>query len=140
MPKGVMIVQSRPVSADREEEYNAWYSSVHISRDPRHPRLHRRPPLQGARPGWPGLRRGLRHRGAALRHAPPSSSSRGGVGGIGPKVAAGVARPCAMRRSRTGSAVVSMTGVRCLGGGVLADFRRLTRLVFIKHHGDRLYT
>lgn len=30
MPKGVMIVQSRPVSAGREDEYNEWYSSVHI--------------------------------------------------------------------------------------------------------------
>ena len=30
MPKGVMIVQSRPVSADREDEYNEWYSGVHI--------------------------------------------------------------------------------------------------------------
>jgi hypothetical protein len=30
MPKGVMIVQSRPASADREDEYNQWYSRVHI--------------------------------------------------------------------------------------------------------------
>jgi hypothetical protein len=30
MPKAVMIVQSRPVSADREDEYNQWYSRVHI--------------------------------------------------------------------------------------------------------------
>jgi hypothetical protein len=30
MPKGIMVVQSRPVSADREDEYNEWYSSVHI--------------------------------------------------------------------------------------------------------------
>ena len=30
MPKGIMVVQSRPVSADREDEYNAWYASVHI--------------------------------------------------------------------------------------------------------------
>jgi hypothetical protein len=31
MPKGVMIVQSRPVSADREDEYNQWYDDVHIA-------------------------------------------------------------------------------------------------------------
>jgi hypothetical protein len=30
MPKGIMVVQSRPVSADREHEYNEWYTSVHI--------------------------------------------------------------------------------------------------------------
>ncbi|MCW2929587.1 MAG: hypothetical protein JWM19_549 [Actinomycetia bacterium] len=30
MPKGIMVVQSRPVSADRGDEYNEWYSSMHI--------------------------------------------------------------------------------------------------------------
>lgn len=30
MPKGIMIVQSRPSSPDREDEYNEWYSNRHI--------------------------------------------------------------------------------------------------------------
>ena len=30
MPKGIMVVQSRPVSAEREGEYNDWYDNTHI--------------------------------------------------------------------------------------------------------------
>ena len=30
MPKGIMVVQSRPVSAEREAEYNDWYDNTHI--------------------------------------------------------------------------------------------------------------
>jgi hypothetical protein len=30
MPKGVMFVPSQPASADREAEYNEWYSNTHI--------------------------------------------------------------------------------------------------------------
>lgn len=30
MPKGILFVQSNPASPDREDEYNAWYSGVHI--------------------------------------------------------------------------------------------------------------
>jgi hypothetical protein len=30
MPKGIMFVQSKPSSPDREDEYNEWYSKVHI--------------------------------------------------------------------------------------------------------------
>ena len=30
MPKGVMVVQSRPVSAEREDEYNKWYDEAHM--------------------------------------------------------------------------------------------------------------
>jgi hypothetical protein len=30
MPKAIMVVQSGPVSAEREEEYNDWYSGTHI--------------------------------------------------------------------------------------------------------------
>jgi hypothetical protein len=28
--KGIMVVQTGPVSAEREEEYNDWYSNTHI--------------------------------------------------------------------------------------------------------------
>lgn len=31
MPRGVLVVRSRPVSPEREDEYNAWYSGVHVT-------------------------------------------------------------------------------------------------------------
>ena len=30
MPKAIMLVQSKPSSPDREDEYNDWYSNTHI--------------------------------------------------------------------------------------------------------------
>ncbi|CAI7975993.1 MULTISPECIES: DUF4286 family protein [Parafrankia] len=30
MPKGILVVQTRPVSAEREDEYNKWYSEEHV--------------------------------------------------------------------------------------------------------------
>ena len=30
MAKGIMLVESRPSSPDREQEYNTWYDHVHI--------------------------------------------------------------------------------------------------------------
>jgi hypothetical protein len=30
MPKGIMFVQTKPSSSDREDEYNEWYSTVHL--------------------------------------------------------------------------------------------------------------
>jgi hypothetical protein len=30
MPKGIMFVQSRPSTPEREDEYNNWYSNEHI--------------------------------------------------------------------------------------------------------------
>lgn len=30
MPKGILYVESRPVSADREDEYNKWYDETHL--------------------------------------------------------------------------------------------------------------
>ena len=30
MPKGLLLVFSQPVSADREAEYNNWYDNVHL--------------------------------------------------------------------------------------------------------------
>lgn len=30
MAKGIMVVQTGPVSAEREDEYNDWYSGTHI--------------------------------------------------------------------------------------------------------------
>ena len=30
MPRGILVVRSRPVSPDREDEYNAWYRGVHV--------------------------------------------------------------------------------------------------------------
>jgi len=30
MPKGVLVVRSRPSSPDREAEYNDWYDNVHL--------------------------------------------------------------------------------------------------------------
>jgi hypothetical protein len=30
VPKGILFVQSNPASPEREDEYNAWYSGVHI--------------------------------------------------------------------------------------------------------------
>ena len=30
MAKGIMYVESRPSSPDREQEYNAWYDEIHI--------------------------------------------------------------------------------------------------------------
>ncbi|HZU47311.1 MAG TPA: hypothetical protein VFA16_08695 [Mycobacterium sp.] len=31
MPKGVLYVESRPSSPDRDAEYNTWYDDVHLS-------------------------------------------------------------------------------------------------------------
>jgi hypothetical protein len=31
MPRGILYVASRPVSAEREAEYNQWYDEVHLS-------------------------------------------------------------------------------------------------------------
>ena len=30
MPKGVLVVESRPSSPDRDQEYNRWYDDVHL--------------------------------------------------------------------------------------------------------------
>jgi len=30
MPKAVMVVQSRPSTAEREDEYNKWYDETHV--------------------------------------------------------------------------------------------------------------
>lgn len=30
MPKGILVVQTRPVSPEREDEYNKWYSEEHL--------------------------------------------------------------------------------------------------------------
>ncbi len=30
MPKGIMVVQSSPADPSQEDEYNRWYSEVHI--------------------------------------------------------------------------------------------------------------
>jgi len=30
MPKGIMVVQSRPTDPSREDEFNEWYSKVHL--------------------------------------------------------------------------------------------------------------
>ena len=30
MPKGIMVVQSRPSDPAREDEYNEWYSHTHL--------------------------------------------------------------------------------------------------------------
>jgi hypothetical protein len=30
MPKGILIVESRPASAERAAEYNSWYTETHI--------------------------------------------------------------------------------------------------------------
>jgi antibiotic biosynthesis monooxygenase (ABM) superfamily enzyme len=30
MPKGILYVESRPVSPDREDEYNRWYDETHL--------------------------------------------------------------------------------------------------------------
>jgi hypothetical protein len=30
MPKGVVLVESRPSSPEREQEYNTWYDEVHL--------------------------------------------------------------------------------------------------------------
>jgi hypothetical protein len=30
MAKGIMVVQSSPVSADREDEFNDWYDNIHV--------------------------------------------------------------------------------------------------------------
>jgi hypothetical protein len=30
MPKAIMVVQTGPASAEREDEYNDWYSGTHI--------------------------------------------------------------------------------------------------------------
>ncbi|HSA49138.1 MAG TPA: hypothetical protein VLH10_03385 [Yinghuangia sp.] len=51
MARGIMIVESGPVSPEREDEYNAWYTETHI-------------PELCAIPGFVGARRyKLRRRG-----------------------------------------------------------------------------
>ena len=30
MPKGIMVVQSRPIDPAREDEYNDWYDNTHL--------------------------------------------------------------------------------------------------------------
>ena len=30
MPKAIMFVQSRPSAPDREDEYNDWYTNIHL--------------------------------------------------------------------------------------------------------------
>ena len=30
MPKGIMVVQARPVDPSREDEFNEWYTKVHL--------------------------------------------------------------------------------------------------------------
>jgi hypothetical protein len=30
MAKGIMLVETRPSSPDREQEYNTWYDEIHI--------------------------------------------------------------------------------------------------------------
>jgi hypothetical protein len=30
MPKAILVVQSGPVSAEREDEYNSWYDHTHL--------------------------------------------------------------------------------------------------------------
>jgi hypothetical protein len=30
MPKGIILVESRPSSPEREQEYNTWYDEVHL--------------------------------------------------------------------------------------------------------------
>jgi hypothetical protein len=30
MPKGILYVESRPASPDREDEYNDWYTNIHL--------------------------------------------------------------------------------------------------------------
>lgn len=30
MPKGVLVVESRPSSPDRDREYNSWYDGIHL--------------------------------------------------------------------------------------------------------------
>src|SRR5690349_8551001 len=47
----------------------------------------------------------------ALRDTSPSASPRGGVGGMGPGLDAGVARPCAIRRSSSGTPVLGAAGM-----------------------------
>jgi antibiotic biosynthesis monooxygenase (ABM) superfamily enzyme len=31
VPRGILVVRSRPVSPEREDEYNDWYSGVHVT-------------------------------------------------------------------------------------------------------------
>ena len=31
MPRGILVVRSRPISPEREDEYNGWYSGVHLT-------------------------------------------------------------------------------------------------------------
>jgi hypothetical protein len=51
MPKGIMVVQSRPSDPAREDEYNQWYSHTHL-------------PEIRAVPGFTAARRYQVHNGA----------------------------------------------------------------------------
>ena len=51
MPKGMLVVQSRPADPEREDEYNDWYTNAHL-------------PEVCAVPGFVGARR-YRVRGGA---------------------------------------------------------------------------
>jgi len=51
MPKGLMVVQSRPSDPEREDEYNEWYSHTHL-------------PEIRAVPGFVAARRYKLHNGA----------------------------------------------------------------------------
>lgn len=31
MPRGIIYLETRPVSADREEEYHTWYNDTHLA-------------------------------------------------------------------------------------------------------------
>ena len=33
MPKGIIYVETMPVSPDREAEYHKWYNDTHLARD-----------------------------------------------------------------------------------------------------------
>ena len=61
MPKGIMVVQSRPSDPAREDEYNDWYSNTHL-------------PEIRAVPGFVAARRYRVHDGGAVA-ADPSAHS-----------------------------------------------------------------
>ncbi len=61
MPKGIMVVQSRPSDPAREDEYNEWYSMTHL-------------PEIRAVPGFVAARRYKLHPGGAAA-ADPSTHS-----------------------------------------------------------------
>ena len=43
MAKGIIYVESRPSSPDREQEYNTWYNEVHLPELAGARRIRRRP-------------------------------------------------------------------------------------------------